>query len=272
MQGTRPAIGSLVALSLLVLPATALGQTSERVAVDTNTPVYLTWEGALDYGFSVGVPAEVHDWGERDHDGLRITFKASDPRVSGEQTAVYSGDSSSAERGDLGRGTALVRIENADGAWQGPVTVVDLPDYMTIENGWLTGEGAYEGLSFFYSYHDDTASDVHTGEGSRSGPANRRRSRMRRSSTPTPWTDVLDGASVPSRAGAPSYSTEAPARPWSRATRAASVRVETPSLPRMLLTWTPAVDSLMKSPSAISRLVRPAATSASTSRSRRVRP
>ena len=53
---------------------------------------------------------------------------------------------------------------------------------------------------------------------------------------------------------------------------AASVRVETPSFPRMFETCTPAVDSLMKSSSAIWRFVRPAATRARTSRSRGVRP
>ena len=44
----------------------------------------------------------------------------------------------------------------------------------------------------------------------------------------------------------------------------------TPSLPRMFDTWTPAVLSLMNSSSAIWRLVRPSASSARTSRSRRV--
>jgi hypothetical protein len=56
------------------------------------------------------------------------------------------------------------------------------------------------------------------------------------------------------------------------ATAAASTRVWVPSLPRMLDTCTVAVLGLMKSASAIWRLVRPAATSASTSRSRGVRP
>ena len=164
MQGTRSAIASLVALSLVALPATTLGQASEGAAVDADAPVFVTWEGGLDYFFTVDVPEEVLPWGERGHSGLHVSFKASDPRVSGEQISVGLYDYPVIEA-DGGRGTQVVRIENADGAWQGPVTSVDFPSDLTVEHGWLTGEGAYEGLSFFYSYHDDTASDVHTGQG-----------------------------------------------------------------------------------------------------------
>jgi hypothetical protein len=166
MQGTRSAVGILAALCLLALPATASGQTSEQAAVDTDVPVYVTWEGAPDYWFSVDMPAEVHAWGERGYQGLRVSMAASDQRVSGEQITVAVEDSASSEEAvDLGRGTRLMRIENAEGAWQGPVTAVSLPDGLWVRYGWLTGEGAYEGLSYFYSYHDDTASDVHHGQG-----------------------------------------------------------------------------------------------------------
>ena len=57
-------------------------------------------------------------------------------------------------------------------------------------------------------------------------------------------------------------------RPAWKAALAASVRDATPSLPRMFETWTPAVFSLMNSSVPIWRLVRPAATSWSTSSSR----
>ena len=167
MQGTRIAIGSLLAVSLLALPASTLGQTSEQVTVDAGAPVYVTWKGAADYWFAGAMPeAEVHAWGERGYDALHVSMTASDPRVSGEQIIVSIVDSpASEEAGDLGRSTELVRIENAEGAWQGSVTSVLFPDYLWVQNGWLTGEGAYEGLSYFYSYHDDTASDIHTGQG-----------------------------------------------------------------------------------------------------------
>lgn len=164
MQGIRSAIGSLLAVTLVALPATALGQSSDQAVVETDAPVHVTWEGVLDYNFGVDVPEEEFPWGERGHSGVHVSFKASDPRVSGEQIIV-SVDDYPAIEADGGRHSLLVRIENADGAWQGPVTGVDLPDYLVVESGWLTGEGDYEGLSFFYSYHDDTASDIHTGQG-----------------------------------------------------------------------------------------------------------
>ena len=164
MQGTRSAIASLVVLSLVALPATTLGQASEQSPIDTDVPVYVTWEGAPDYFFSVDVPEEVFPWGERALDGVHVSIKASDPRVSGEQIIVGASDYPVIEA-DGGRGTSLVRIENADGAWQGPVIEVDMPDNLVIRYGWLMGEGDYEGLSYFTSYHDDTYSDVRNGQG-----------------------------------------------------------------------------------------------------------
>ena len=56
------------------------------------------------------------------------------------------------------------------------------------------------------------------------------------------------------------------------ATAAASTRPDTPSLDRMLPTWTPTVFWLMNRRSPISRFVRPAAMSRRTSRSRGLRP
>jgi len=166
MQGTRSVLGSLLALSLLALPATASGQTSEGATVDGDAPVYVTWRGTYDYEFGVDVPEEEFPWGERGHSGLHVSMNASDSRVSGEQIFVFVDDiAASEEAGDLGRSTIFVRIENAEGAWQGPLTAVMFPDNLSVESGWLTGEGAYEGLSYFYSYHDDTASDIHTGQG-----------------------------------------------------------------------------------------------------------
>ena len=56
--------------------------------------------------------------------------------------------------------------------------------------------------------------------------------------------------------------------PSRMATAAASTRPDTSSFDRMFPTWTPTVFWLMNSRSPISRLVRPWATSARTSRSR----
>jgi len=41
------------------------------------------------------------------------------------------------------------RIENADGAWEGPFTGAEYPDERSPDIVWLVGEGAYEGLTAF---------------------------------------------------------------------------------------------------------------------------
>ncbi|MFO7531736.1 MAG: hypothetical protein R6W93_04690 [Candidatus Limnocylindrales bacterium] len=88
------------------------------------------------------------------------------PRISGDYTIVYLGDGPfPAESGQSSRFTSLVRIENDEGAWQGPLTIVWLPDLTWVEQGWLKGEGAYEGLSFFTSFRGSAESPSHVGEG-----------------------------------------------------------------------------------------------------------
>ena len=68
------------------------------------------------------------------------------------------------------------------------------------------------------------------------------------------------------------YAWLVPTSPDCAASNAASIRVETPSLSRMWVTWTLAVLGVMNRASPISRLVRPSATSARTSSSRRDSP
>jgi hypothetical protein len=81
------------------------------------------------------------------------------------------------------------------------------------------------------------------------------------------------GAALPQGAEQPSRGrTHCRSSPRRWATAAASPRPATPSLARMLETWTLAVFSVMNNVSPICRLVRPSAINARTSVSRRVRP
>ena len=80
------------------------------------------------------------------------THTATDPRFSG--THYYSWDAdtytlASGDEGPLVYGEGL-RIENADGAWQGEATGATIPDG-TMANGplLLTGEGDYDGVTAF---------------------------------------------------------------------------------------------------------------------------
>ena len=80
------------------------------------------------------------------------THTATDPRFSGTHYYSWDADSytlASGDEGPLVYGEGL-RIENADGAWQGRGTGATLPDG-TMAHGplLLTGEGTYQGLTAF---------------------------------------------------------------------------------------------------------------------------
>jgi|GEM_PF-3185818 len=170
MRTARTIAGSVLTLSLLAVPCGTAGQSSDELPADGNedaAPVHVTWTGAYGWSFPVDQPDEVFPWGIREHTGWHLSsYTSDDPRISGEVTYLGATDSpSSPEAGDLARETQLMRIENELGAWQGPVTVVVFPDYLQVSYGWLKGEGAYEGLYYFTSYYDDTASDIHKGQG-----------------------------------------------------------------------------------------------------------
>ena len=164
MRSTRTFVGLVLTLSLLAVPIGATGQSSDEAPVDANAatePVYVTWSG--DYAGWLDVPGETEYFPGcfRMFEGNRATQTSEDPRISGEYTTVYIVDRAGVDR----RHTSLVRIENDEGAWQGPLTNVFLPDQLWVQYGWLKGEGAYEGLSFFTSGQFDAGDPRHEGEG-----------------------------------------------------------------------------------------------------------
>jgi hypothetical protein len=172
MRAARTSIGIILTLSLLALPLGATGQSSDEAPAGDNEatePVYVTWSGyAVDMDeLSVPGEPETFPWGSREYIWMRARQSSEDPRISGDHTSVAVGEGgippATADR--LGRFTSLVRIENDEGAWQGPVTDVFLPDSLWIQYGWLKGEGAYEGLSFFTSGEFAAGSPSHSGQG-----------------------------------------------------------------------------------------------------------
>jgi hypothetical protein len=164
MRTARTSIGIILTLGLLAVPLAATGQSSDEAAAGDNeatAPVHVTWSGT--YAGTIDVPpAPVQFPGYfRMFEGNRATQTSEDPRISGEYTTVYVVDRAGVDR----RHTSLARIENDEGAWQGPLTNVFLPDQLWVQYGWLQGEGAYEGLSFFTSGQFDAGSSTHEGEG-----------------------------------------------------------------------------------------------------------
>ncbi|MEA2026983.1 MAG: hypothetical protein U9O18_09870, partial [Chloroflexota bacterium] len=136
MRSARTLFGIVLTLSLLALPSGAVGQSSDEAPVDDNEatePVYVTWSG--DYAGWVDVPGEPEQFPGyfRMFEGNRATQTSEDPRISGEYTTVYVVDRAGVDR----RHTSLVRIENDEGAWQGPLTNVFLPDLLWVQYGWL---------------------------------------------------------------------------------------------------------------------------------------
>jgi hypothetical protein len=130
----------ILALSLLALSSATIGQSPVAAPVDDNSadePVYVTWSG--DFAAFLDVPAEPQQfpWGFRMLEGNRAVQTSEDPRISGDYTTVDLVDRANADK----RQTSLVRIENDEGAWQGPLTNVFLPDETWIQYSWLTGEG-----------------------------------------------------------------------------------------------------------------------------------
>ena len=168
MRSARTSFGIILALSLLALPVGATGQSSDEAPADDNETaarVHETWTGAAVGGFRV--PSEQgQPGGSQKYTGWRATQTSDDPRISGKHTTVMLGDGPAPPGADeFGRFTSLVRIENDEGAWQGPVTDVFLPGDLWIQYGWLKGEGAYEGLSFFTSGQFTASSPSHEGQG-----------------------------------------------------------------------------------------------------------
>jgi len=74
------------------------------------------------------------------------TDTMSDPRVTGSGTLQLSID----EYGSVGTEWGTYRLENARGAWEGPVAGVarDGGEASTV-SGWLAGSGSYEGYTYY---------------------------------------------------------------------------------------------------------------------------
>ncbi|MCV2393697.1 hypothetical protein OEB99_05190 [Actinotalea sp. M2MS4P-6] len=78
------------------------------------------------------------------------TFMGNDPRLQGTETATWNTDrwGSGIENGALTQwGTSV--IETADGTWEGTYAGAFSTETADMITWWMTGTGAYEGLSMF---------------------------------------------------------------------------------------------------------------------------
>jgi hypothetical protein len=87
----------------------------------------------------------------------RADLRMDDPRLSGELRWSRQLEESPGE--DLARWSAVLRIDNTGGAWEGETTGVRFPDDSELELGWLHGQGGYEGFSLFIDIRATKGSD-----------------------------------------------------------------------------------------------------------------
>ena len=92
-----------------------------------------------------------------------VRIDVSDPRVRGEARQVLHIEA--APGVGLQRSTGVMRLENEWGAWEGVVHGVRYPDGSELEYGWLVGQDAYEGFSYFHSTGGHAAETERTVEG-----------------------------------------------------------------------------------------------------------
>jgi hypothetical protein len=81
-------------------------------------------------------------------------WTTSDPRFSGVATVIWNQDTVTLPEGPGEITSTLFRLENADGAWEGTVTEMMVGKLFRGSAGWLTGEGAYDGLVAYVALTD----------------------------------------------------------------------------------------------------------------------
>ena len=145
MRTTRTLATGSAVLALLAGTALAVGAQSPA-ADDPMAPVGFT--GRISYGpeTSSGTEASVDGHTETRGEVFAPTVtEMSDERLVGTVTLTLDIDWYPPEEASLRARTW--RIENDEGAWEGPDLILSLPDgSVSTTSGVLTGEGAYEGL------------------------------------------------------------------------------------------------------------------------------
>ena len=146
--------------ALLVIGSLAAGAQSDAPATPEPTAPALagdvaTWvTGLARWDDTVTFDSEVFlEDGTRSSRGAvyRLTLVTGDPRLDGTMTdtAHFDEFGRPPDHDPLAVLWGTKRIENADGSWEGPATGATGSDGCWTETVWLTGDGAYAGLSAY---------------------------------------------------------------------------------------------------------------------------
>jgi hypothetical protein len=145
MKGPRIMLATATAVGVLM--GSAVSVTAQEGASDPTTTLPVEFTGHIECG------------PERGQNQWEQLGTNSEPRLEGAYYYSEVGGGSPA-----GAAAGTLRIENADGAWQGSMVYAYLSDGTgTTGSTVLTGEGAYEGLSAIWEERmlfPDCAADV----------------------------------------------------------------------------------------------------------------
>ena len=123
-----------------------------QFAAESPSPGVIVSGGSTHIGLERYGDEVIEDGIPRLRDNRTVsTAEMDDPRVSGTYRLTQSGQN----LGGLGPMWGTMRVENEDGAWEGPVSGY-WTDVDTYFSGCLAGESAYEGLTYCMRVAADT--------------------------------------------------------------------------------------------------------------------
>jgi hypothetical protein len=140
---------SLAGMLMLVMLG---GLTGAALAASETEPVHVT--GTIDGRQTEMGESELTDAVYQHRDQTYVgSLESSDPRLSGEQWSTWNYDQIRplGMNGMVAAGT--FGVTNDEGSWAGTFSGVEYPGASEVVlQGWLVGQGAYDGLSAYLSY------------------------------------------------------------------------------------------------------------------------
>ena len=172
MKGLKPILITTISIGLLA--GSTVGVVAQDEAAEPAAPSFFTGTVGDDWTGNAEPASERRDDGVVEFTGESYTFgwDTNDPRISGTATIITNetdyreGATTLAPTGEVGTvRTGVLRIVNDNGSWEGQYTNLQF-DKWEQDAGWLTGAGAYDGLTaYFVTETFDTIHGHITAEG-----------------------------------------------------------------------------------------------------------